>query len=241
MSDFDVTIAVTAHGEGPLLVPALASAAQAAQYAQATLGASVELLIMLDRADALTRQVAEAWSEPVRVARTDFGDPGLARNKAASLARGRFIAFLDGDDLCGANWISSALDHARRDRREIVWHPQVNLFFGAQPAIFVHVDMEAPGFDPASLALTNCWTALAFSRTEFVRAVPYPASEPGLNHGFEDWAWNILAIEAGALHKVVPATGHAIRVKPKGSVLARAAASGAIAPPTLFFRSLLKA
>jgi hypothetical protein len=58
--------------------------------------------------------------------------------------------------------------------------------------------------------------------------------------GFEDWGWNKAVIAAGALHKVVRGTGHAIRAKRQSLVRMTAAAEAIPAPSGLFRKDLAR-
>jgi len=49
---------------------------------------------------------------------------------------------------------------------------------------------------------------------DLLTRIPYKETSRQRCIGYEDWSWNQLTIEAGALHKVIRGTGHAIRQKP---------------------------
>lgn len=231
MNSYDITAVVTAHKEGLLLVPSLRSAIRSASYAEAQ-GISVELLVLLDRADPLTENVVKSFSSNnLRIQEVDCGDPGLSRNEAASVAKGNWLAFLDGDDLWGENWLLNAVRAAKYDRRAIVWHPEVSVYFGESRRIFRHIDMESSEYEHLGLVTQNYWTALHFSPRALMLDVPYVATGPV---GYEDWDWNVSAIKAGAIHKVVKGTGHAIRVKDNSRLKSSNNARASLSPTSLF-------
>lgn len=240
MHRFDITAVINGHREGLLAPTSLRSMAIATDFA-AKAGYSVQLLAILDRPDALTREVFQSAREAranLEIIEVDRGDLGHARNDAVSRAAGRYAAFLDADDLWSKNWLTEAARLADNDTRDIVWHPEINVYFGTHNHVVLHRGMEHPRFKLASLAHTNLWTALSFVSTELLRRIPYASTDLKNNIGFEDWSWNVEIIKRGGLHKIVPGTSHAIRTKPI-SLLSQTNAAQCIPLPTDYFRSAL--
>ncbi len=241
MPKVDVTAVVNAHREGLLLKPTLDSVRRCFELAREK-KLAVELLVAMDRSDELTLEVVQhgiADIDNARIVPMDYGDVGHCRNQAALLAQGKYVAFLDGDDLWGKNWIVDAFKMAQADARELVLHPEVNVYFGQDPHVFVHIDSEDRKFDLAGLALVNYWTSLCFVRTAFLVSNPYPETNLLEQMGYEDWGWNLKAISAGALHKCVPETGHAIRMK-RVSLVRQTNSAACIAEPSDIFPAALK-
>jgi glycosyltransferase involved in cell wall biosynthesis len=237
MRPIEITAVINGHSESLMAVSSLRSMAAAAEYAGKQ-GINVELLAVLDRPDPLTAEVFEQFASrhpQLRVVAVDLGDVGYARNYGAQNASGKWTSFLDADDIWGEDWLYAAYQAAESDAREIVWHPDINVLFGATPHIYEHMDMDDPLFDPALLAFTNPWTSLSFVRTEFVRRLAYTGTHLNQHIGYEDWSWNIDAIDNGAIHKVVPNTAHAIRTK-HVSLVKRTTAAGCINRPHDFLR-----
>lgn len=202
-------------------------------------GLAVEVIIILDRADQLTRDVVQSQSEKeFRIVETSFADPGKARNFAVGMAEGRYVAFLDADDLWGENWLASAARIATTREDPIVWHPEVSIYFGATKNIFCHIDMEESEFQYAGLMIENYWTCLSFAAHEIYLQTPYPETDLQLGFGFEDWAWNMETISRGVIHKIVPGTGHIIRRKNESVSRTTVRAQG-IPQPNCYIRSFL--
>jgi hypothetical protein len=146
---------------------------------------------------------------------------------------------LDGDDLWGRSWLADAYFMAHADSRELVLHPEVNVYFGYDPHVFIHLDAESKDFDVGALALVNYWTSLCFVRTEFLVSHPYPETDLVAQIGYEDWGWNLKVMSAGAIHKCVPGTGHAIRMK-QTSLVRQTTSAGCIAKTSDIFQAALK-
>jgi glycosyltransferase involved in cell wall biosynthesis len=240
MHTFDITAVINGHTEGLMALSSLQSLARNADAARLA-GLKIELIAVLDNPDPLTLEIFESFANlrtDIGLEVVNLGDAGFARNKAASLALGKWISFLDADDLWSDRWLVDAFAAAESDRRQVVWHPAVNVYFGARPHLFLHGDMDDPHFDISTLAYTNPWTALAFVAAEFLRQTPYAGTDLNRHIGYEDWSWNIEVVNQGGIHKIVPGTAHAIRTKAV-SLVSRTTAAGCIAQPTNFFRHVL--
>jgi hypothetical protein len=236
----EITVILNGHKEGILAHPSCGSIEAAIGLAREA-DISVEVLVVLDRPDRETTEFfANRMPSDWSLRTVDFGDLGMARNEGVRLANGHWIAFLDADDLFGKNWLLEAHRAALSDKRLVVWHPDVNLFFGQGHRIFKHRDMDEPDFNALGLVCSNFWTALCFTRRSLLLQTPYPRTQLDRQIGFEDWSWNIDVLNRGAIHKTVPNTGHFIRLKGDGSLARQTAAARCIPHPTLHFRQRIQ-
>lgn len=216
MSDVNISVILNAHREGLIAVATIKSIERAVETAE-KFGIHVEVICVLDRGDNLTRCVLSdslQRNAKWQLLEVEYGDLGRSRNAGVALCRGEWVGFIDADDLWGSEWLAVAYSAATYDGREIVWHPELCLYFGARSHLFLHIDMEDAAFHPAALAFTNLWTALCFVRKSTLLKCPYRQSDIANQIGYEDWDWHIRTVENGVLHKVVKNTCHAIRVKP---------------------------
>jgi glycosyltransferase involved in cell wall biosynthesis len=209
----DVTVVVNLHREGRMAVAALRSAARAVAAAP---DLSCEILAVVDRGDEATARALARFDSPLRVEACGFGDPALARNLGVERATGRFVAFLDGDDLMGESWLARAAEAVRaREGRDVIAHPRFNYVFHRDepPIVWVHPDMETDPVDLSLLRAGNFWTSASFAGADLFRRFPFPANDTEAGLGHEDWAFNLATVEAGVTHIAPERTVHFIRRK----------------------------
>ena len=253
----DVTVTIVFHQERGYAIPALESALDLATLARSS-GISVETRAILDRPDDQTTRIVRErgnWLDDIQ--EVSFGDLGLTRNEGTRLARGQFLAFLDGDDLWGEEWIVAAYALASKTgaRDTMVWHPERLFYFDetdfdrhsvsdqpradARSFHMEHVSSEMTDFDWRVLTIDNIWTANAFASRQLHVAYPYHPVDRKSGFGVEDWSWNILTLANGVKHLVVPDTVHLIRQKDVGSLGQRNAFEGLlpIIPDDLVFET----
>lgn len=241
----DISVFAIFHMEGTYSIPALASMRDLVEAARFR-GLRVEAVAILDRPDALTTRLVEhngVWLDDIRV--VDFGDLGRTRNSGVERAGARYLAFLDGDDLWGADWLWAAYSAATSpcpSDVEAIWHPEQLFYFyeedfdqhsrtalpnpHAKAHHFIHVESNAPDFDRHALWLNNVWSANIFAHHTIYEKYPYQAVDKASGFGIEDWSWNILTYCDGVHHRIVRDTVHMIRVKPGGSLGQSNAAAG---------------
>jgi glycosyltransferase involved in cell wall biosynthesis len=231
MSDPGISVVLTAHREGVLAGPTIASLEAALARAAAAGLPGIEVVAVLDRPDADTAALVAAALPAARRLVLDAGDPGVARNAGIAAAAGCFVALLDGDDLWSENWLAEAwgLVSARPDA---IAHSELNLTFGAERSLWWHVDSEGPLFDPAYLDWANYWDAMTLARREVHLRFPYRPNDLALGFGHEDWHWNLVTLAAGHPHKPVPGTLHFKRRR-HGSQLHKANAADSVPWPDL--------
>jgi hypothetical protein len=240
----DITVTVVMHREGGLALPALSSMRDLVERARGA-GLEVQTQAMLDRADDMTRHMVATrgdWLDTVQ--EVSLGDLGLTRNAGVASARGRFLAFLDGDDLWGEDWLLLAhrMATAIGAPTEAIFHPHALYYFvegdfrshsqntiphgHAQSFHMFHEASNVLGFRREALFLNNIWTANVFAPREIHGRHPYSSVDRSRGFGIEDWSWHMETLWAGIPHLVVPETVHLIRVKEAGSLGRQNSAEG---------------
>ncbi len=227
----DITAILTCHREGLLLGPSLASFREAIEEACAV-GATVEALVVVDRGDALTRRIAQgSTSFGCCLVETDCGDPGQTRNAAVNRARGKYVAFLDGDDLWSYNWLEKAWHFSINETAHVICHSEANVVFGSAKQMWFHADSKAPGFRPDYLRIGNYWDAMCFAERQTLLSYPFRENNLADGFGHEDWHWNNVTLCAGIHHRPVPGTLHFKRRR-KGSQMEKCDERDVVSYPT---------
>lgn len=239
-----MSIVVTAHHEGRILVPTLRSLVSAIHAIEQP-DVTVEVVIVADRADEETKRIIgervakmAADGIVVVVVAVDNGDLGASRNDGVRAARGKIVSVLDGDNLVSSTWLTASLAMIERAGPTAVVHPEVIASFGARMTLWWSQSTQDTDFTDVYLATVNYWDACVTAHRSVFEAVPYLTLRPSDGFGPEDWAWNISTIDRGFEHVVAPETALFYRTSENSLLVAH---GGSLLPPLTFLSDLERA
>ena len=203
----DLSIIITAHGEGLLAHKTMRSVQQAAEVLKSH-GVSHEILIHLDRPDAATKDYFESHKKQfrLRLIYGDFGDLGLSRNNAAKQAKGNYLAFLDADDLISPNYYYQVYKQLTAAKSPVILHPAYSLTFGVGVPLLLWSIHGSYNYttDAFLSAGVNLWPSVAAASRQLFLDHPYPSTKHG--YGNEDYYFNTETLAAGIKHRVAKDT-----------------------------------
>jgi hypothetical protein len=205
----DVSVVVTVHSETLVAGPTMESAERAIAAAEAA-GHSVERMLVMDNptedtSDYFHQPVFDDWDRRL----LHEGDPGRIRNAVVPETRGRFVAFLDGDDLFSENWLSAGvavLKEAAQEGSRVIAHPELNVVFDGGTQLNHNIGQDSPLFTPHFLYVRNCYDTLCLTPREAHLQVPYGRRDIANGISREDWQFGVETMARGWRHVIVPDT-----------------------------------
>jgi hypothetical protein len=209
MPCFDLSIIVTAHDETLVAGPTMRSAEASVCMAEAA-EFRVERIVALDAA---TEDCRVFFTQP------DFGnwekvelnecDLGRTRNAMIGIAKGRWIAFLDADDLFSENWLREGarqLAQAEAAEERAIVHPEMNWLFDGAASVFTKPEQDDPLFTPYYFYAANYYDSLCIAPREAHIEIPYAHRDIPNGLSFQDWQWGIETMAAGWRHVIAKDT-----------------------------------
>lgn len=203
MTAIDLTVAVTAQAETIVAGPPIRSAEMAISAAE-TAGFRVERLIGLDKP---SRECRDFFCQPAfsewKIEEYQFGDPYLTRNALIERAAGRWIAFLDADDLFSENWLiagAKLLADADRNKEKVIVHPEMNWVFDGSEAVFTKPSQDDSLFIPHYFYFGNYYDMMCLAPKRAHVEIPYVHRDLANGFGYGDWQWNIETMAVGWRH-----------------------------------------
>jgi glycosyltransferase involved in cell wall biosynthesis len=205
----DLTVVVTAHDETAVCGPTMRAADLAVDAARAR-GFTVQTIIGLDAPTGATSTYFhqphfDHWERRVLNER----ELGRVRNALVPECEGRYIAFLDADDLFSENWLAEGvarLDAAAARGERAIAHPELNVLFDGQKTVFVNIDQGSRLFTPHFLYFRHYYDSLCMAPREAHLEIPYVTRDVPNGLSYQDFQFTIETLAAGWRHVVVKDT-----------------------------------
>ncbi|PPD00688.1 MAG: hypothetical protein CTY31_06295 [Hyphomicrobium sp.] len=209
MISADLTVIVTAQTETVVAGPAMRSAEIAIGNAEAA-GFVIERVISLDKASHLCREYFQqsafaAWKK----VEYDFADPYITRNASVENSLGRWIAFLDADDLFSENWLVTSaklLVELEGSGGNVIVHPEINWIFDGAIYVFAKLSQDDLLFYPEYFYLDNPYDMLCMAPRKAYLEIPYVKRDVNNGFGYGDWQWNIETMASSWRHVIAENT-----------------------------------
>ena len=207
MKTYDLTVAITAHNEGLVAHKTMRSILEATRKLREK-KISYEILVHIDNGDKETIKYFETYKniDYISVYKNNFGDLGSSRNFLVKEAAGKYISFLDADDLVSDNWLFAAYKTLKESSSEIVVHPEAVLNFGLNvPSVLtMQKDSREEKEDALVMIGENRWCSVVMGEKNTFLRVPY--HRLGNGYGYEDYIFNAETTKLRILHKIAKGT-----------------------------------
>ena len=232
---FDISVIVTAHHEGRLAHRTMRSLFRSAEYAQEE-GISIEIIVVMDKPDINTLAYFSLYeNSKIIIKVVEFGDPGLSRNYGVEISSGKYVYFLDADNLVGRDWLYKAYQYLEGSNKDIIVHPEYHIVFEAKNIIWCQLSSFGTDFYIEDLMEYNYWDTVCGAKRDILLKYPFERTSTDSGFGYEDWHFNCQTLADGIEHHVVPETVHFLRTKKIGSRLAYDNQANRLIRPTRLF------
>jgi len=205
----DLTVIVNAHDETAVAGPTMRSADVAVETARAR-GLTVEAIIGLDApSEAASTYFHQPHFDHWQRRVLNERELGRVRNALVRESSGRYVAFLDADDLFSENWLAegvAALDAAAERGEHAIAHPELNVVFDAQKTVALNIDQHSPLFTPHYLYFRHYYDSLCMAPREAHLEIPYVTRDVPNGLSYQDFQFTIETLAAGWRHLVVKDT-----------------------------------
>lgn len=226
----DLSIIITAHSEGLIAHKTMLSILEAAKKLPASV--QYEVIISIDNGDVATKSYFNRYGndDSIKVIHLNYKDLSASRNHAVSESRGKYVSFLDADDLISENWLRDSFLLLKASEQDVVYHPEYSITFGDDNLLWHKRDSHELAFDTLCLVDNNLWDSPCIAKKSVFMRHPYFKNGDGF--GYEDKHFNSETLAAGIPHRVVPGTVLFVRRKYTGSMLRQASADLVTLAPT---------
>lgn len=209
----DISINITSHREGYLIYRTLRAVTECIDNLLAyDKNVSIEVNISLDNCDDLTHEVVKSYNfkniKNKNIYLVSYGDLAESRNNLARQSNGKYISFMDGDDLFSSNYLRESYLLAEKDNNvKTIYSVDYIIIFGDQDCI-----AKRPNVSEGKLSSLDMFTSdnpvnsCIFAHNDVFRDELYEPVVRGSGYGFEDWHFHTKLYMKGYTFRVVPDT-----------------------------------
>ena len=199
----DVSVVVTAHNEGILAHKTMLSIFRSAKKLEKN-KISYEIIVHIDNGTDETDNYFKKYENDSRIVilRNSFGDLSSSRNYAVNNSRGRYVTFIDADDLYSEEWLLGGF-RVVSSQEEVVARMNYILTFCDHSVLTELRDMSKDEMLLYLIDSNYLSSVFMCSRDLYQR---FPQRKNQSPYGFEDWQWVLDTMSAGVIHQVVPET-----------------------------------
>ncbi|WP_319532267.1 glycosyltransferase family A protein [uncultured Cohaesibacter sp.] len=205
----DISLILTAHNEAIVAGRTLLAAEKCVQFAEEH-GLSVEKLLILDSPSAAAAEYFKALPlKDWRIVRVDHRDQSKSRNTGVAMASGKYVAFLDADDLFSQNWLLYAHRHAEEMQKErdlVVVYPELLWMFEGEKRTKLLFPQDHPFMNPGLMRTINCYDSLYLTTRDLQMKFPNLSRDLDRGYAYEDFCWFQQTYLAGVFHTVAKNT-----------------------------------
>ena len=208
MKNKTLSIIITAHHEGEIIERAIKSLFVAAKRLK-KIDIEYNFLVNVDKGDEKTIKSLKKYEnrKDFSIFRTEFGDPGLARNSIIKMATGKYVTLMDADDMISENWLEVAMKRILTEHGKIVIHPEAELRFDRTKMLSLNLRVDSKKdfwLNKLSLFGDNRWCSIVLGKRELFLENEYSESVHGF--GYEDYYFNCITTDKKIRHLVAPQT-----------------------------------
>ena len=214
-----VSIVITAHQEGHMLRDSIESVLHGLEKIPEKLRVNCEVIIILDFPDQVTLEVARFYkshnSNVMNYYMAFNHDVGKSRNIGIEISVGKYIYFLDGDDVWGESWLQNSLKLLEETDQKILVHPNLVMEFGQDSFYLTNYKATDPSKFPDYFVEQNLWISSFCGHRDIFTNLKFPNGEikSYCPYGYEDWSFFNKSIKLGIDHLFAEETVIFIRRK----------------------------
>ena len=211
-SKIDVSVIITAHKEGILAHKTMLSVLRSAKKLEDK-NVSYEVIVHIDNGSPETERYFSRYNDDprVRVFKNRFGDLSESRNYSAEQASGKYISFIDADDLYSESWLISAYNLVCRSDNTVARLNYI-ITFGSAESVVTENRQLSDNDKTLRLIDSNMYgSPMMCSRDVYLDTPQRPNRQP---YGSEDWQWIMDTLAKGVKHEIAPQTALFYRKDP---------------------------